>query len=120
MMVRWLYSDDDERAHALDENNTTRFGTVVTICRQVLPDTAPVYQTAPSINICPRCGSYAAVPPPEHTTSPESISPSPCQDPGRSPVLSTPEPSPAPGDRPVPPHANPAETTIFAQESQHG
>lgn len=74
-MIRWLYSDADERAHVLDENSAAGSGVVVTVCRQVLPDTTPVYQTAPSMNVCPHCGSYAAVPPPEHATRPESRSP---------------------------------------------
>jgi len=72
--VCWLYSAADERAHVLDENSDAGSGRVVTICLQVLSDTTPVYQTVPSMNICPRCGSYAAVPPPEHATRPESMS----------------------------------------------
>lgn len=75
MMVRWLYCDADERAHVMDENGTAGSGTIVTRCQRVLPDTTPVYQIAPSMNICPRCGAYAAVPPPEHATHPESMFP---------------------------------------------
>ncbi|MGH3916263.1 MAG: hypothetical protein ACRDTC_23075 [Pseudonocardiaceae bacterium] len=71
MMVRWLYSDTDERAHVLDENSAPGSRTVITICQQVLPDTIPVHQTAPSMNLCPRCEIYAAVPPPEHPTRPQ-------------------------------------------------
>lgn len=71
MTVRWLYSDADEHAHVLDENSTAALALVVTVCQQLLPDTVPIYQTAPSMNIYPRCGLYAAVPPPEHATHPE-------------------------------------------------
>jgi len=71
---RWLYSDADGRVHVLDENGTAGSGTVVTKCRQMLPDTTGVYQTPPSMNICPRCAVYAAVPPPEHAGRSESTS----------------------------------------------
>ncbi|MGH3931476.1 MAG: hypothetical protein ACRDTF_16075 [Pseudonocardiaceae bacterium] len=75
MRVRWLYSTADERAHVLDEDGDAGSGRVVTRCWQVLADTTPVYQIAPSMNVCPRCGLYAAVPPPEHPTRPESMPP---------------------------------------------
>ena len=85
MRVRWVYSEADERAHVLDENTPAALGFVMTICQQLLPDMTPIYRTAPSMNVCPHCGLYAAVPPPEHPTRPEG---SP-QDPA-SPVLSAP------------------------------
>jgi len=72
--IRWLYSDADERTHVLEENGTAGSGTVVTRCRRVFPDTTLVYQTTPSMNLCPRCAVYAAVPPPEHATRPDSKS----------------------------------------------
>lgn len=74
-MARWLYSDADRSAHVLDENSAVGSGKVATICQRVLPDTTPVYQTAPSMNVCPRCGLYAALPPPEHATLPKSVAP---------------------------------------------
>lgn len=58
MRARWLYSDTDERAHVLDEDS----GAVATICQQTIPDTIPVYQIAPSMNVCPHCGLSAPQP----------------------------------------------------------
>lgn len=75
MKVRWLYSDADERAHVLDENDTVALAFVVTVCQQVFPDTVPVYQTVPSMNVCTRCGLYAAVPQAEHATRPKPMLP---------------------------------------------
>jgi hypothetical protein len=72
MKVRWLYSEADGNAHVLDESDPAESGTVLTRCRQMLPDTTPIYQIAPSMNLCSRCGPYAALPPPEHSTCPES------------------------------------------------
>lgn len=68
-VLRWVYSDADECAHVLDENAPAALGLVVTICQQLLADTTPIYQIAPSMNVCFRCGLYAAVPPPEHATT---------------------------------------------------
>lgn len=72
--LRWVYSDADERAHVLDENTPAALGLVLTICQQLLAETTPIYRTAPSMNICPRCEVSAAVPPPEHPTHPERFS----------------------------------------------
>lgn len=71
MRVPWLYSDAERCAHVLDENISAARGFVVTRCRQMFSDTTLVYQTAPSMNLCPRYAVYASVPPPEHPTHPQ-------------------------------------------------
>lgn len=61
----------DERSHVLDENST-RSEITVTRCGQELSGIVTLYSIAPSMTICPHCGLSAAVPPPQHATTPES------------------------------------------------
>ncbi|MGH3937130.1 MAG: hypothetical protein ACRDTG_00615 [Pseudonocardiaceae bacterium] len=74
MTIRWLWSPADERSHVLDENSA-RSEIVITRCGQELPAVVTLYSIAPSMMICPPCGLYATVPPPEHATNPESMPP---------------------------------------------
>ena len=89
MVVRWVWSSGDERSHVLDENDT-RSEMVVTRCGLELSGIVTLYSIAPSMTICPHCEISAAVPPPEHVTHSEPVSP---QDADRSSVERIPRPA---------------------------
>lgn len=73
-VARWTYSDADGCAHVLAGEGAEQ-GTLVTRCLKVLSDTVVTYPTAPSMNVCGICGTYAALPAPEHATRSEQAFP---------------------------------------------